>query len=125
MSFNTMRFNEFAADQSAQLHLRYDFNNLLFHSRTWHPNFLLEYNAAWGRFTSDVSQHQLPFALRAPDKFYQEAGLVMQNILPKEWVRRSPSLALLGLGFYYRLGAYTLPEPTDNFSFKLYSGFRF
>lgn len=125
MSFNTMRFNEFAADQSAQLHLRYDFNNLLFHSRTWHPNFLLEYNAAWGRFTSDVSQHQLPFALRAPDKFYQEAGLVMQNILPKEWVRRSPSLALLGLGFYYRLGAYSLPEPTDNFSFKLYSGFRF
>lgn len=125
MSFNAMQYNEFAADQSVQMHLRYDFNNLLFHSRVWHPNVLLEYNATYGILNSALYFHQLPFALKAPDKIYQEAGLVLQDLLPKAWVRKAPSLSLIGLAFYYRIGAYSQKEPIDNFSFKLYSGFKF
>lgn len=125
MSFNAMQYNEFAADQSVQIHLRYDFNNLLFHSRVWHPNVLLEYNATYGVLNSALYFHQLPFKLQAPNRIYQEAGLVMQDLLPKAWVRKAPSLALIGLAFYYRIGAYTQKEPIDNFSFKLYSGFKF
>gem|GEM_PF-2360950 len=126
MSFNTMPFNTFAADRYMLMHFRYDFNNLLFHSRSWHPNLLLEYNAGIGslRPQSEI-QSVLPFVLAAPRHIYQEAGVVLQYILPKEITRRAPSLNLLGLGFYYRIGAYSATEIPDNFAFKLYSGFRF
>jgi hypothetical protein len=126
MSFNTMPFNAFAADRYLLMHFRYDFNNLLFHSRSWHPNLLLEYNAGLGSLsrTSEL-QSVLPFTLTAPKHLYQEAGLVFQYLLPKEITRRAPSLNLLGLGFYYRIGAYATSEIPDNFAFKLYSGFRF
>lgn len=126
MSFNTMRYNEFVADRFVAFHFRYDFNNLLFHSRTWHPNLLLEYNAAIGSLaTSEFDHQELPFILQAPDKIFQEAGIAVQNLLPKEWIQKIPSLSLIGLGFYYRVGAYTLPETWDNFSFKVYSGYNF
>lgn len=126
MSFNTMPFNAFAADRYMLIHFRYDFNNLLFHSRNWHPNLLIEYNAGIGSLSkSSELQSVLPFSLIAPKHLYQEAGLVLQYLLPKEITRRAPSLNLLGLGFYYRMGAYSTSEIPDNFAFKLYSGFRF
>jgi len=125
MSFNTMRYNEFVADQSVQIHLRYDFNNLLFHSRKWHPNFLVEYNASYGLMKTNSIWHQSARMIQAPDKLFQEAGIIMQDLLPRDWIRKTPTLALIGVAFYYRIGAYTLSEPIDNFSFKLYSGFKF
>lgn len=125
MSFNTMRFNEFVADRSLLVHVRYDFNNALFHSRKWHPNLLLEYNLGWGILNSGTTWQVSPFPIQAPEKIFQETGIILQDILPRQWVRKSPTLALIGLGCYYRIGAYTLPEPIDNFSFKLYSGFKF
>lgn len=125
MSFNTMRFNEFVADRSLLVHVRYDFNNALFHSRKWHPNLLLEYNLGWGILDSGTAWQVTPFPIQAPENIFQETGIILQDILPRQWVRKSPTLALIGLGCYYRIGAYTLPEPIDNFSFKLYSGFKF
>jgi len=126
LSFNTMRFNEFVADRYLNFHFRYDFNNLLFHSRKWHPNVLLEYNGAWGQLKGNMNLHQnISLPLQAPEHIYQEAGIIIQTLFPQAWVRKSPTLNLLGLGIYYRLGAYSFPEIQNNLAFKLYSGFRF
>lgn len=56
----------------------------------------------------DPSKHSLPLA--APDELYQEGGIEWDDIINK---------FPIGLGFYYRFGAYYQGEFKDNFAARL------
>ncbi len=125
LSFNTMRYNEFVADRFAVFHFRYDFNDWIFHSRKYHPNPIVEYNAAWGQFRGNKSLHEIPFLLQSPDHIYQEAGIAIQHLANDFLKEISPMFGIIGLGVYYRFGAYSFHSSGQNWAFKIYSGFRF
>jgi hypothetical protein len=56
----------------------------------------------------DPSQHSLP--LTAPNELYQEGGIEWDDIINK---------FPIGLGFYYRFGAYYQGDFKDNFAARL------
>jgi hypothetical protein len=58
------------------------------------------------------------YNLKPADKGYYESGLQVDNLY-------TSGFSSLGLGVYYRYGAYTLPQTFDNFAIKLSSRFNF
>lgn len=107
-TFETMRPNEFLADRYATLHLRHSFGHLLFDSGKFRPVPVLTTSVAIGDLQQPENHRGLPF--QPLEQAYVESGL------------RIDALFLgLGAGVFYRYGAHALPDPADNFAFKLSS----
>jgi hypothetical protein len=115
-SFETMRFNEFLSDTYAQVMLRQDFKSLLFRREEFAPHIELVARAMWGTLRSPEKHYGLNS--KAPDKGYYEAGLELNKLY-------SENLLSIGLGFYYRMGPYTLPTFQENFALKITSKYSF
>lgn len=105
-AFETMRNNEFLNDQYVQIFFRQNFQSRLLKISTWAPDIEIMGRALWGNLQNADKHRGISFS-DAP-KGYYEAGLEINKILSN-----------LGVGAYYRMGAYQLPEQMDNWSFKL------
>lgn len=112
-TFNTMRINEFAADQYIAVHLEHNFKKHLVRSKFFQPSIAVTTSALWGSWTGQELHRNINF--KKPNKGYYESGLRIQNILKS-------SFSTLGVAFYYRYGPYEFDRVKDNLSVKLVSG---
>lgn len=115
-SFETMRFNEFLSDTYVHFMFRQDFKSLLFRRKDFAPHIELVGRALWGSLRSPELHYGLP--ARAPDQGYYEGGLELNKLLNENFLA-------LGLGFYYRMGPYSLPTFEQNFALKITSKYSF
>jgi len=115
-AFETMRVNEFVSSRFAALHLRHNFGSLLFKTEKFKPELVLTHSQLIGQLTHP--DNHAGVRLQAPEQVYMESGLEINRLLKS-------SFSALGLGFFYRHGAYGLPTFKENFAIKLSSSFAF
>ena len=98
-SFATMRESEFFCDRFVALFLSHDFQGMLWDPgcRWFKPQLTLATHMGWGMPTLQNG--------------YFESGIVVKGLL-------YTPLTNMGLGVFYRYGAYALPKQFDNFAFK-------
>ncbi|MEZ4738844.1 MAG: DUF5686 family protein [Flavobacteriales bacterium] len=109
-TFETMRPNEFLANRYFSLHLRHSFANLLFKGKKFRPVPVLVGSAAWGDMSAPELHRGYTFTPLS-DGFY-EAGLQIDHLLKMGFTG-------FGVGAFYRMGPNALPDPMDNWAFKL------
>ena len=97
--FATMRDNEFFCDRFVAFFLSHDFQGRLLptNSEWFKPQLSLVTNMGWG--------------FPSMEKGFFESGLVVRGLL-------SVPTSQMGLGVFYRYGAYAFPRRIDNFAFK-------
>ena len=105
-TFETMRPNEFLADRFAAVHVVHSFGTLLVKGRHWRPRPGISFSAGTGTLEHPEHHTGLPFGVLS-DVFY-EGGVRVDNVLRG-----------IGVAGYYRFGAHTLPEASDNLVVKL------
>ncbi|WP_245553866.1 DUF5686 family protein [Cytophaga aurantiaca] len=112
-SFETMGYNEFAADRYFNLFLSHDFGRMYYRSSFFMPNFMVIYNIGWG-FISNPQLHQGP-SVADYSKGYKEFGGFLNNIV----VLKLSGLKLgIGAGAFLRYGEYQFNKTADNVMFK-------
>jgi hypothetical protein len=109
-SFGTMRTNEFYSSKYASLFLTYNFKNLLFDFKKWHPEIMLLTNIAFG--TLDHAEDHHDFYFNTLEKGYYESGLIVRKLLDLR-------LYDLGAGVLYRYGPYSFNNQSYNFAYKI------
>ena len=114
-SFETMRTNEFQHSQFVAVHLRHNFSQLLLKSKYFAPNIVLVHNMMWGKM--DFTQSH-SFPVNTTSLGYTESGVQLDNLM-------HTNISGIGIGVFYRYGAYHMPTMLDNFAFKLTSSFTF
>ena len=112
-TFETMRPNEFLADRYVAVHVRHSFGNLLFKGKKFRPVPILVANAAWGALDSPELHRGYTFS--ALGAGYYEAGIQLDNLLRSGFTG-------LGVGAFYRVGPYSLPDSWDNLALKVTLG---
>ena len=108
-SFATMRMNEFVSDRYVSVFYTHDFGSLLYRSKKFEPRIAIATNAGFGSLRHPEN-HTL-ININTMEKGYFESGLLLNNLL------KLPMYSL-GLGAYYRYGAYAYDETRYNFSWK-------
>lgn len=111
-AFETMRVNEFLADQWISFHWRHSFKSLLFRTKHFAPELVLVNNAGIGTLSSAVRHEGISFEI--PEKAFLETGFQVDNLLMS-------GLSGIGVGAFYRYGSWALEDPMDNWAFKLTS----
>ncbi len=109
-SFETMRLNEFLSDRYVSANVYYDLKSLLFKSRKITPGIILVGSAMVGDLRKTSNHQNLDF--KVPIKGYYETGLMVTKLFTYNY-------NALGLGLFYRLGDYKLPQVKNNLAFKL------
>lgn len=104
-SFETMFYNEFFSSKYATLQLKHSFQKLPI-SKSITPTLVLVTRTAIGNM--DKPTQHTGFVYKTLDKGYLESGIELNNLI-----------GTLGLDFFYRYGAYRLPDFEDNISVKL------
>ena len=119
-SFSTMRPDEFMCDRFGALYLSHNFKNLLLNFKKFHPEIILVTNIAWGTNNDENNSQILRFSdsqiYNDLSKGYFESGVVIDRII-------HAGISKLGLGMFYRYGAYSYDDVWDNFVFKISMGF--
>ncbi len=113
-SFETMRFNEFLADQYIQVMLRQDFKSLLFKRKEFAPHIELVGRAMWGSLRKPA--YHFDTETQSPVHGYYEVGLELNRLISNDF-------SGIGMGVYYRLGAHSLGEFEENIAIKITSKF--
>ena len=101
-SFATMRINEFICDKFVLMFFNHNFGKF-FKTKRFSPDFIFETNIGWGETSMKDG--------------YFESGLILDNVL-------NVNVSHIGLGAFYRYGAYSFDKVIDNFAFKLKISFR-
>lgn len=114
-AFETMRTNEFMHHQFIAVHVRHNFKTLLLKSKDFSPQFQLVHNMLWG-VLEQPGLHSI--AVDDADKGFIESGFQIDGLLKSQF-------SAIGIGVFYRYGAYHLPSLRDNFAFKLTSTLAF
>ena len=104
--FETMEPSSFHSDQYASLFLKHHLPEIQL-SPKYNLKLALIYKGLIGSLR-EPAQHTI--SLIAPSKLYQEGGIEWDEIISKFPV---------GLGFYYRFGAYYQGDFKDNFAARL------
>ena len=119
-SFSTMRPDEFMCDRFGALYLSHNLKNLLLNFKKFHPEIILVTNIAWGTNNDENNSQILRFSdsqiYNDLSKGYFESGIVIDRII-------HAGISKLGLGMFYRYGAYSYDDVWDNFVFKISMGF--
>lgn len=105
MSFETMGYNEFISDRFAAIHLKHELKPFDFGSK-FKPQLILVTRAAIGDIDNPMYHNGLVF--KSLKKGYLESGLELTSMFKG-----------FGLGAFYRYGAYTNPEWSDNLAVKI------
>ncbi|MFN8393917.1 MAG: DUF5686 family protein [Bacteroidia bacterium] len=123
-AFNTMRYDEFAADMYAEGFIYLDPKLRWFRLGKIQPQLHFSLAGAWGQLHPTSQGLALPYPVRAPRLGYWEPGISITHLLPTS--KRDDIiwsfLRTLGVGLSYRAGAYTLPNWKDNVALRLTFG---
>lgn len=112
--FETMRMNEFLSTQQASIFVLHDFGKLLYQSKYVKPGIAISTAYGIGSL-SNTTQH-LGITFKTMEKGYVESGLLLSDLLV---LKSNIYNSGLGLGVYYRYGAYKNSVEKDNLAFKL------
>ena len=110
-TFETMRPNEFLADRYVSVHVKHSFGHLLVKTKHFKPVPVVLTSVAIGDMSRP--ERHVGLAFRPMEHAFIESGLRVDGLFMN-----------LGIGVFYRYGIYALPEPKDNFVYKLSAGFR-
>jgi hypothetical protein len=124
-AFNTMRYDEFAADMYLEGFLYVSPKLRWLHiGRRVQPRVHLSVAGAWGEVYAGSGDLHAPVAMEAPSRIYLEPGITITHLLPAPKVDNFffALVRSFGVGMYYRAGAYSLPAVKDNFAFRLSLG---
>lgn len=116
VAFQTIRVNEFWSDRYVYLFYTQDFGRLLFKTKFFKPEIALNQNIGFG----NIKNPQLHYNtnIKSMQKGYFESGITINNIL------KNP-ISGLGIGAFYRYGAYSFDNWKDNLSIKMSLKFNF
>ncbi|MCS7073273.1 MAG: hypothetical protein NZ108_02280, partial [Bacteroidia bacterium] len=95
--------------------------NHRFPSRKYSPEPSFLYNISWGGLRDSSSKH-FGIIVGGPEKIYQEVGIGITHLFPEPIARKISSLRFLGIGLYYRIGAY---QTENNWYPRLFYQFEF
>ncbi len=109
-SFTTMIPDEFLNDRFAAAFITHSFGKLLFRTKKFEPIPSLVVNAGIGSL-KNRSNHKYS-QLKTMEKGYFEGGLLIDNLI-------SSSISPIGLGVFYRAGAYSSDKYSRNLFFRL------
>lgn len=113
--FETMRINEFLANQYVNIFYGHKFKPFNI-SKKFRPSIELVHNLTFGTLDKkDVHQN---VAFQVADKGYFETGIRIHRIFKLQFTE-------FGFGTFYRYGPYSLPNLADNFAYKIVLGFGF
>lgn len=113
-SFETMHPVEFLNDRSLGLFFRHDLGNIIYHSEFSNPSPVLVFNYGWGKLLKNPTYYYLP--MMDMHKGFVEAGIQLNNLLDLK-------VYGLGMGAYYRMGAYSNSKSSENLMFKVVVSF--
>jgi hypothetical protein len=115
-TFETLPNGQWYARQYAHLFFRYKSNFTLFKTKSAEPRITMVANAGWGKL-GKLDPYD-PSIARDYVKGIYEVGIQLDNLLKS-------STGGLGIGTYYRLGAYQEATTKDNWMIKLTSSMLF
>jgi hypothetical protein len=113
-SFVTMHPNEFMNDRSINLFFTHTFGNLFPRTEYFNPCPALVINYGWGKTKNIPSYYFLP--VMDMQKGFVEAGIQINNMIDLK-------VYGLGLGAYYRMGAYRYATVKENLVLKIVVSF--
>ena len=113
-SFVTMHPNDFLNDRSIGLFFTHTFGNFFSHTEIFNPYPALVFNYGWGKLNSGPTYFFLP--VTDMHLGFLEAGVQVNNLLDLK-------VYGLGLGAYYRMGAYSYSSVKENLVFKIVVSF--
>ena len=113
-SFVTMHPNEFLNDRSVGLFFTHTFRNFFPHTEIFNPCPALIFNYGWGKMIKSPANFFLP--VTDMHMGFAEAGVQINNLLDLQ-------IYGLGLGAYYRMGAYCNATVKENLVFKIVISF--
>jgi len=108
-SFETMRMNEFLSNRYAALFFNHSFGKLLLRFKKFAPEFAVATNICIG----DLNNPSKHFNVNIQNlrKGYIESGIQINKIINMKTYG-------LGVGAFYRYGAYAFPEFKNNIAYK-------
>ncbi len=115
-SFSTMRVNEFIADNFISIHFQHDFGKLIFGRGKFAPSPVVLTSFGIGNLNNKNNHYDIN--IKTMGKGYWESGFMINSLLVT-------GLYDLGVGAFYRYGAYKYSEFIDNLSIRLNVTFPF
>ncbi len=109
-TFETMGVNEFVSNEYAALFLSHNFGSLLYRKGKFKPELVLVNNMMWGKLNNTENHFNIP--IKTAEKGYFESGVIINNII-------TSGISGLGMGVFYRYGAYNSGNILNNMAFKL------
>lgn len=120
-SFQTLTPYEFTSDRFAHFFFEYEMAAPIIKTTYFRPRISLMQNIGVGDLSKPQLHHDIP--IKTMEKGHFETGLRLGDIL------RVPYMKIayigLGVGIYYRYGAYALEKTEDNFAFNFVIDFSF
>lgn len=108
-TFETMGVHSFVSDRFVAIHHVHDFGKLLLRFKKFTPEFAIATNFLYGKLSSNKHKN---ITYQVPDKGFIESGLIINNLLKN-------NLYGIGIGSFYKYGAYSNSNWQKNFSYKL------
>lgn len=112
--FETMKMNEFLSSEYAALFLAHDFGKLLYQGKHFKPGLTI--TTAYGIGSLSNTWQHTGIRFKTMEKGYVESGLLVSDLFV---VKTQFYNMGLGLGAYYRYGAYKNIVEKDNLALKL------
>ncbi|MER2998691.1 DUF5686 and carboxypeptidase-like regulatory domain-containing protein [Pontibacter populi] len=109
--FETMAPYEFFSDRYTALFLQQDLGKRLLRTKFFKPDVVLVTNVGYGNVEQPLPYFIVP-QVKTMSKGFFESGVMLNNII-------SSALSGIGVGAFYRYGAYSLPKRKDNLKFKM------
>lgn len=119
--FQVVKPGEFFHNRFAGLFYTHNFGPILRIGKRFKPELVISQNMGWGQLYH--KDHHLYVDLNSMDKGYFESGLILNNLLLQKVFNMA--YVGLGLGAYYKYGAYASDKEIDNFAFKLSFSFKY
>lgn len=110
-SFATQRMNEFLSSRYVYLFYTHNFGHLLWRGKKFSPEFAIAANLGFGDL--DHPEYHKGVEFKTMEKGYFESGLLINNLL------NMSGIYTIGVGAFYRYGAYHLPNTADNIAYKV------
>ena len=114
--FQTMGLTEFLSDRFAAVYLRHNFGKLLYKTEKFAPSLAAVTNIGFGSLNNPEQHRNLDF--KTMEKGFYESGLLVNDLFVS-------GFSSVGLGAFYRYGAYQKEKTLDNFALKLSVAFTF
>lgn len=110
-AFGAMRMGEFVSDVYLYVFLKYDFKNIFNSKGFFRLSPSLIYNYGYGNMLNNNVAHHQEVDFKVMNEGYHEIGLLFNDLI-------ATNETGMGLGVYYRLGAYSFDRIMENFAYK-------